>query len=141
MFLRALSGAGYIDQNGLHVSPISSMNVTQGENHTSAASYHTPDGSLNLTSYWLTFKYAVFHCAEDADNNANGDVNADKENGDGKSGDREERKQGFACVKAKLGALGNCVMAACGARVAPDDRAFRASLDVVPPRRRSADTL
>ena len=126
MFLRALSGAGYADSHNVNapqdvgsVQP-GGVNVTNVSDAPTGPA-HALSGyrDIDFASYWTSFKDAIFSCPVD--------LNAGE----------QEKKMGAACMKAKLGALGERVMAAGGARAVPEDRAFRASLEFVPRRKRT----
>lgn len=124
MFLRALSGAGYADPDA--VAEASSVLLSgSGNNFTHVPAPPPVNPDHGFTGYWNSFKGTLFICPEGAGTDA---LQAET-----------KAKTRVACLREQLGALGGRVMAAGGARVAPEDRAFRASLDVMPPRQPRAE--
>ncbi|KAL5507523.1 hypothetical protein ACEPAH_6979 [Sanghuangporus vaninii] len=145
MFLRALSGAGYVDPHA-QLTPATELNYT----HLAAS-----DSSLNAHEYggfaehWVRFKEAFLSCPADSSSDddtglvgveGNGlDLDADGVSREAMNSPAMIRKKplkvGISCLKERLsGAVG--LRKPSGPTVKQEDRTFEVSLDGIPLRRK-----
>lgn len=141
MFLRALSGAGYVD-------PHADLSLAMGGNYTHLAAADTSPnahGYGGFAGHWARFKEAVLSCPTDSSsdddtgllgiggNDLDSDANeVDREATESPTALRKKPvKVGVGCLKERLsGVIG--LRKPSGPAVKQEDRAFKVSLDGIP---------
>ncbi|KAL5485380.1 hypothetical protein ACEPAI_8022 [Sanghuangporus weigelae] len=141
MFLRALSGAGYVDPHA-QLTPATELNYT----HLAVPDTH---GYAGFAEHWARFKEAFLSCPDESssdDDTGFVGVGADGSDSDAYGLDREAMnsptmirkkplKVGISCLKERLsGAVG--LREPSGPTVKQEDRTFEVSLDGIPLRRK-----